>query len=209
MNIISNNCIGGFIYRDILKEKYKNPFIWTAITDRESFIDLCKNFDTVNFKNISHTIDTTTTEATNRNALLIDGKYTLCFHRVWEDSRYEIPTVVKNWGAGINVCYKDPITYIREKYLERLARMEVSDDRLYVFYDAGKPYEKIDVLEEICEQQNAHGIILTSSEVKLNGSRILYLKTDDAWSKGNWAPVLLEHFSTIIGNFIKAISSYR
>lgn len=31
MNIISNNCVGGFLY-NIRKEKYKNPFIWMRVT---------------------------------------------------------------------------------------------------------------------------------------------------------------------------------
>ena len=207
MNIISNNCIGGFIYRDILHTRYTNPFIWTAITDKNLFLDFCENFDKINLENIKPTIDTTSKELKNRNALLIDNKYTLCFHHVWEDENYETPTLVKNWGAGINVCCKNPIIYIKEKYLERLGRMSKDDTKLFVFYDAGSPFQNISKLETVCENQNCYGIILTSLDLKINSNRILLLKTDDNWAKGDWAPIIIKHFSKIIENFIKSISS--
>lgn len=50
MNIITNNCLGGFIYRDILKTEYQNPFIWTYIKTNE-FIFLCENYNKINFHN--------------------------------------------------------------------------------------------------------------------------------------------------------------
>ena len=51
MNIITNNCLGGFIYRDILKTEYQNPFIWTGI-EIEKFIDFVDNFDKIDFTNV-------------------------------------------------------------------------------------------------------------------------------------------------------------
>ena len=38
MFIISNNCLGGYIYRDILEKEYCSPFIWTLF-DTNVFID--------------------------------------------------------------------------------------------------------------------------------------------------------------------------
>ena len=51
MNIISNDCTAGFIYKEI-NEEFKNPFIWTSI-DIDNFIKLIENYDTLNFNNIS------------------------------------------------------------------------------------------------------------------------------------------------------------
>ena len=207
MNIISNNCIGGFVYRDILHTQYTNPFIWTAITDNSSFLKFCENFDKIDFQNVSITTDTTSIYAQNKTALLIDDQYILCFHHVWHDSRYKEPTLIKNWGTGINVCCDDPAAYIKNKYFERLSRMSVNDKRLFMFYDAGKPYSDIIQLETICKKQNAYGIILTSENLQITENRVLLLKTENSWAKGDWAPILLEHYTTDILQFINKITS--
>lgn len=207
MNIISNNCLGGFIYRDILHVKYPNPFIWTAITDHNMFLKFCENFDSINFENIKPTIDAFSSHVENRNALLIDDSYTLCFHHVWEDANYAIPTVIKNWGTGINVCCKDPATYIKEKYLERLNRMKRGHIKIFAFYDAGREFSDILKLVDICEKQNSFGIIITSLDLKIGSKNILYLKSDKSWAKGDWAPVILKTFSKDISAFLKSIPS--
>jgi uncharacterized protein (DUF1919 family) len=51
MNIISNNCFGGYIYKNVLKEQYSTPFIWNRIYNND-LITLLKNFNKINFNNI-------------------------------------------------------------------------------------------------------------------------------------------------------------
>ena len=41
MNIITNNCLGGHIYRDVLKTEYQNPFIWCFL---EPYFDFIKEY---------------------------------------------------------------------------------------------------------------------------------------------------------------------
>ena len=50
MNIISNSCVGAFLTRDYLKEEFSNPFVWSYI-DIESFYNLIKNYDNINWFN--------------------------------------------------------------------------------------------------------------------------------------------------------------
>lgn len=50
MNIISNNCLGGHLYRDFLNSEFENPFAWTVI-DFNSMLYLVNNWYDINFKN--------------------------------------------------------------------------------------------------------------------------------------------------------------
>ena len=50
-NIISNDCVGAYIYRDCLNTDNLNPFVWCSI-DIENFSKLIENYDNINFKNI-------------------------------------------------------------------------------------------------------------------------------------------------------------
>ena len=47
--IISNSCVGGFIYRDNIRCAYQTPFIWNLV-DFESMHYLIGNFRYINFK---------------------------------------------------------------------------------------------------------------------------------------------------------------
>lgn len=207
MNIISNNCIGGFIYRDIIKEQYKNPFIWSFMKT-DPFFDMCENFDTVDFRNVEDHLNDSSIYPENRSGLLIDGKYPLAFHHVWLDPNYPTPTVIKGWGNGINVKCLDPRKYIREKYFKRLSRMNLDDKLVFCFYDASSPTNSAIRLVDACEKQKAHGIIITSMDLNIESDKILFLKSDDNWNKerNGWAPSLLATHSEAIRTFISSIS---
>ena len=48
MNLISEDCHGGFAYVE-LNEQFSNPFIWNYITKDDMYY-LVKNYDKINFK---------------------------------------------------------------------------------------------------------------------------------------------------------------
>lgn len=50
MVLIGNNCLVGYIYRDILKQEYQTPFIWSRIW-KEDFEKLISQYDMLNFDN--------------------------------------------------------------------------------------------------------------------------------------------------------------
>ena len=48
--LIGNNCLVGFIYRDILKYEYQTPFIWSRIWN-DDFIKLLEHNKEIDFEN--------------------------------------------------------------------------------------------------------------------------------------------------------------
>ena len=51
MVVIANDCVGGELYR-LCDEEFKSPFMWTVLPIKD-FIELYKNYDNINFKNIT------------------------------------------------------------------------------------------------------------------------------------------------------------
>ena len=121
MNIISNDCTAGFIYREINQE-YKNPFIWTSI-DLDNFIKLIENYDTLNFENISIKLEKNTSKISVQNELCpvitIDGIVDIhCFHYFQkEGKKAEINTKERY------IYDQDIVNYTKKVYLSRLERM--------------------------------------------------------------------------------------
>lgn len=48
-NLVGNSCVSSYITRDILKQKFINPFVWN-IFDFNSSYNLVKNWDNINFE---------------------------------------------------------------------------------------------------------------------------------------------------------------
>lgn len=48
-NLVGNSCVSSYITRDILKQKFVNPFVWN-IFDFNSSYNLVKNWDNINFE---------------------------------------------------------------------------------------------------------------------------------------------------------------
>lgn len=112
MNLICNSCASGHIYKEILKIKYPNPFIW-SIVDFDSMYYLIKNYENINFLNyeLKKTQDW-------KFYLMIENKIKIqCIHYKF-DKTYSTPTI-----KGIDVFYNKIWEYIVEKYEERLSRM--------------------------------------------------------------------------------------
>ena len=111
MNIISNNCLAGYLYQQ-LKIPYSNPFIWTSIYG-DSLETLVFNFDKINFSN-----------------------YEICKDKNWNfwfnvDDKIRIDFTHHKFDANANKCYKKGSNlfynkiweYIVDKYDTRLCRM--------------------------------------------------------------------------------------
>ena len=130
MFIISNNCLGGYIYRDILKKEYCSPFIWTLF-DPNAFIDFINEFDTINLEHIKVYKENPTIQ--NSFKLLIDNKYKLDQIHMVFDEKYTEPTIV-----GANKCdvhYNKIWEYITENYIKRLNRARLEKEKIFIFYD--------------------------------------------------------------------------
>lgn len=117
MNIISNNCLGAYIYRDVLHSTYANPFMWCRIYP-DSFIKLLSDFGNIDFKNIQMSNDDL-----RMFYYTIDNKIKIRWTHYLFNALYQKPTHI-----GINVYYGGVWEYILLKYINRLFRMSCSID---------------------------------------------------------------------------------
>ena len=136
MNIVTNNCLGGFIYRDILKTEYQNPFIWTYLKTND-FLFLCEHFDEINFKNFM--IGKEGEGHKNNYVIKIDEKITLAFHHVWFDKECNEP-MIKNSFHGMDIHYNKPWEYIVEKYENEYLEWFKRQDPIFILILVQKIY---------------------------------------------------------------------
>lgn len=112
MNIISNNCVGGFLY-NLKHEKYNNPFIWMRITG-ESLKHLILNYDDINFSNYELKKDN------NWNfSIIVDDCIEIHYSHYKFDASYNTPTKV-----GDSIRYCKIWEYIAAKYETRYQKMD-------------------------------------------------------------------------------------
>lgn len=113
MNLISQNCLAGNIYKNHLKEEFSNPFIWTVI-DFNSMLYLIQNWNTINFTNYLLTKD----EHWNFS-IIIDDKVKIQYVHYKFNPNCKIPC--KDYIG--NIHYNKIWEFIIKKYEERLTRM--------------------------------------------------------------------------------------
>lgn len=162
MNIITNDCLGGFIYRDVLKTDFQNPFIWTQM-NYKTFIKLIEEYENLNFNNVH--IDKNGQELKNNFITVIDDKIRIENIHIFYSEKDEIPRI-----EAENVFYKKPDEYIKEKYIKRQNRM------------CGKPivivddkFGNYDELIKICKTKKYRCMIFTNNLIE-NKTHDLYIK---------------------------------
>lgn len=115
MNLISQNCLTGNIYKNHLKEEFGNPFIWTVI-DFSSMLYLIQNWNNINFKNYELVKD----DKWNFS-IIIDEKVKVQYVHYIFDPSAKIVQMHCNIRGDIKYC--KIWEYIIQKYEERLNRM--------------------------------------------------------------------------------------
>ena len=162
MNIISQNCLAGNIYKNHLKSKFENPFIWTVI-DFNSMLFLIQNWNTINFKNYELVKDD------NWNfSIIINGKVKVQYVHYKFNPKCKTP-ILDNVGS---IHYYKIWEYIIQKYKERLNRMlEKKEEPIFcicnfntIFTDAIYNEEQLKILSKY---KNVH--ILRGCEHKEPG----------------------------------------
>lgn len=116
MNIISNNCCGGYFY-NFINEKQKNPFRFTHIFP-EKLYNLIQNYDKINFSNYELYKELYKDGVTWFFYLNIDDKLIIRFSHYKYDKNYAEPTKV-----GENILYCKIWEFIIEQYERRLKLM--------------------------------------------------------------------------------------
>ena len=202
MNIISNNCTGGFIYKKLLKTEYENPFIWCRLFNDE-FLYLMQNYDNINFHNYEigkHS--NKLVNLTNPFYIKIDDKISINYTHYYFDINANKPAIIKT-----DFFYCKIWETILKNYEKRLLRMEgkpvfiFNDDGDYSVFGTNKTW--VDVVPQIIELATKidNKIIIISnhhSEIKENNLLILN-------SKNIFPPHNLENNEKKILEFLKSV----
>lgn len=113
-NLISNNCFGGFIYKN-MKIQYNNPFMFSMV----HFSDIANIFKyPVNWANIKLEQTKGPHHKNSAYDIVVDNKIRIHYVHYLEDMTHE-PPIVKDG----NVLGKRIYKYVVQKYLERTKRM--------------------------------------------------------------------------------------
>jgi len=193
MNIITNNCLGGFIYRDILKIEYQNPFIWTSI-NHESLLSIIDNYENINFLNVS--IDKDGEGLSNNFVTVIDDKYRICNLHIKFSREDNKPRIIGN-----NVYYNRPWEYIMNKYEERQKRMNTKLDVAALYWpEANEDY--IHKFIEVCKKHKIKCLIITNKISSDEYAKIIPFYTEE---KGMWEIPLERECGEEIKKFLQDI----
>lgn len=191
MNLITNRCLGAYIYRDILKTQYENPFIWTSIWD-ESFNILFEDFDKINFDNFKVLHDTAHT--VEKYYVLIDDAVRVNYGHVILDNDATTPST-----RDVNIYTNDPIKYIGEKYTERLRRMINPPVFIYLDLDFTQNYAISTIARR---KQRALGILTVDQNFPSNEFVNKQLVVHQDWKKQSWWEYLYESHLNEINNLL-------
>ena len=167
MQIISNNCLGGYIYRDILNEEYQNPFIWSKITE-PNFITLLEHLNKIDFNKY---------ELKKNGTNLKDGFHVLVDNKIHINYSHFIfdPTCNNPKTDGVSVYYNKIWEYIIEKYEKRLKRFNLQDEICIALEDYPQCPYNINKILEICINNNWKVILISKQKIKSNYKKLLLL----------------------------------
>ena len=168
MNIISNCCAGGYIYRDFLKIKYPNPFIWCKIKFTDYYA-LMQNYKTIDFENAipirfkdyidrKDCPDLTEYQYNTNVGLMIDDKIKIFWPHNLFSPNDKTPRIQdcfafsdKNW------------IYTLENWNKRLIRSNIKDDPTWVILtQQNKQFTIENTTKLLNDFQNEKIIVFTS-----------------------------------------------
>ncbi|MBO7693347.1 MAG: DUF1919 domain-containing protein [Methanobrevibacter sp.] len=191
MQIISNNCLGGFIYKDILCQKYTNPFIWCKIKE-QYFISLLENLYNINFNNFE--LKKNGSKLTDGFHISIENKIILNYTHFHFDKRCDKPKV-----KGISVYYNKIWEYIVDKYKKRLNRFNLSDDICIALEDYPQCPYNVNKIINIAIKNNWKIIVITRQKIDIKYDKLLVLYH---FTDTNRPKIYKEHYKNEIKNFL-------
>ena len=172
MNIISNNCTAGWIYKQS-GIQYNNPFVFTIMTPKD-FTNLINNYDTLNFGNREIRQEGTCYVITIDG--LVDIKY---IHHKEKD--VDTPYIKIERGDR-NMYGRNMKDYILSAYDRRVSRME--GPPLFIISEREHPREKgkyVVKYDAIRENLNTPYRIIVDSRSKTSTRKVassLLIKND-------------------------------
>lgn len=166
MFVISNNCLNGFFYRDVIKQEFNHPFFWGYfLTD---YLEFIKHYDEINLNSYEIKHDE------NWNFyLIIDSKFTYHLIHYKFDKNAE---VIRKQNENV---YSNKIwEYIYEKYEERLNRIPNENPIFVIHWFPNDGFSK-ELLENFVKEKINHNVIIFSP-YKINNDnkniKVIYTK---------------------------------
>ena len=202
MNIISNNCIGGYFYREI-NENFKNPFIWCVIRPN-SMYNLITQYENIDFNNIEIKKDDFyhNNKPMDCFKIIIDNKVVVHYTHHHFSALHNSPTKIH-----CDIFYNKIWELVYNNYIKRITRM--TKDPIFLLLD-GKDYYNLEedkkLLNEI-KQNNRKCIFITKYKELLSFSsdKILILYDKNTCIDAQHGPsYYTKMFCSKILDFIKA-----
>lgn len=168
MNIISNTCVGAWIYKKYLDKPYSNPFMWNVI-DYDSMYNLIKNYNKINFNNIKIVKDKI---RNNTYAIIIDNLITVRYIHYRYDETKTVPEV-----KGVDIYYNKIDEYVKEKYLTRLKLIKENPIFIVGSIIKAQLYTEAQI-RNICELNSPYKIIIANNNIDLSKEfpKVLFYK---------------------------------
>ena len=178
MNIISNRCIGAYIYRDIIKTKFQNPFIWSRI-NKQYFNYLFEYYSDINFYNYElGKID----DVLSMFYLNIDNKVRVEYRHIVFDADCKEQKIIKN-----TIYTNKPWELVVSNYDKRLKRMK--EEPLFFYMDIDKKLDMFHnyIITDIAKRIKKKIVILTTNDNYTQNEyvKIIKIKEQD-WNKTDW-----------------------
>lgn len=151
MNIVSNNCTGGFIYSELLHSRFLNPFIWCRVS-LDDFLYLMQYWDSINFLNARLVKHGELLDDTAPFAIRVDDKFEIRYTHYYFNSRCETPET-RQYGRGISFFSNKIWEIIIKKYISRVSRM--TSTPIFIIND---------------DKENEHVLVKTAVQLKSSGA---------------------------------------
>jgi len=168
MNIITNNCLGGYIYRDVLRTQYENPFVWCFI---EPYFDFIQDYPNIDFKN--YELKRIETDSLKRFKIVINEKYELKFWHYWFDKNATVPVVCDS-----DVKYNKIWEYVVTKYEERLKRMNTSEQPIFMFYGNELSQKSFEILKK---KSLTNKVLVFNNNFSYENTNMKCFPIDEKW----------------------------
>lgn len=195
MVLIGNNCLVGYIYRDILKQEYQTPFIWSRIW-KEDFEKLISQYDMLNFDNFELKKINSLNKSNNDFYILLDDTIKIFYQHYKFDKNYVKPTKVDD----INIHYNKIWEYIYEKFKIRSKRMNKSEKPIIIFNDHIPTYDPLKIIK-ICKEKNYRLLVFTD---RIKQKETFTLTILPNIENGAYPNKIIETYKNKILEFIKS-----
>lgn len=192
MNLISNSCLGGYIYQ-FSNEELTNPFQWCFIEPND-FLNLIIYYNKLNYKNITFH---QSSEVKSTYDVIVDNIVKLKYiHYV--EKKCNVDTI-----SGHNVITNDAKRFISNIFNRRLPRM--TEQPIFIYCD--NIHKNDDAITEKIAATDAIKVIITNNESLLkcnNDNTLIIVDKTQRMIIGKTYPIhYATKYKTIILNFVK------